>query len=98
MLLICFTIIRLECDVSEPSISCLEKELDDLKSEEQRIVAELTALQSEEKSTLVAIKENEREYERLCSEEHRYWKEYTKHRRELMLTDDEHKRYVIFRL
>ncbi|GLV42255.1 Autophagy-related 6 [Carabus blaptoides fortunei] len=82
---------RLECDVSEPSISCLEKELDDLKSEEQRIVIELTALQSEEKSTLEAIKENEREYERLCNEEHRYWKEYTKHRRELMLTDDEHK-------
>lgn len=71
---------------------CLEKELDDLKSEEQRLLAELKALQSEEKDTLEALAKNEKEYERLCNEENRYWKEYTKHRRELLLTEDEFKR------
>lgn len=71
----------------------MEKELDDLKNEEQRLLSELIALQSEEKDTLEAIQKHEKEYERLCKEERRYWKEYTKHRRELMLTDDEYKRY-----
>lgn len=82
---------KLESDTSEVNIKYLEKELEDLKNEEQRLVAELSALQSEEKSTLDAIEEHQREFNRLCGEEHRYWKEYTKHRRELMLTDDEHK-------
>lgn len=85
----------MESDTSEVNIKYLEKELEDLKNEEQRLVAELSALQSEEKSTLDAIEEHQKEFDRLCGEEHRYWKEYTKHRRELMLTDDEHKRYMI---
>lgn len=83
---------RIELDTNDVSIACLEKELEDLKNEEHRLVAELSALQSEEKATLNAIEEHEREFERLCSEELRYWKEFTKHRKELMQTDDEHKR------
>lgn len=83
---------RLQNDNNEPSLVCLQKELDDLNSEEQRLLAELKALQLEEKDTLETIQKHEKEYEKLCKEERQYWKEYTKYRRELMLTDDEHKR------
>lgn len=71
----------------------LQRELDDLKSEEQRLIEELTALQEEEAATLKAIDEQHYEAQRLAKEELRYWKEYTKHRRDFMLTDDDAKRF-----
>lgn len=71
----------------------LQKDLDDLKSEEQRLIDELRALQEEEAATLTAIDEQHVEAQRLAKEEMRYWKEYTKHRREFMMTDDDAKRY-----
>lgn len=70
----------------------LQKELDDLKSEEERLIDELTALQEEEAATMKAIDEQHIEAQRLAKEELRYWKEYTKHRRDLILTDDDAKR------
>jgi beclin 1 len=49
----------------------------------------LAALQEAELATKKAIEEQRAEHERLDSEEERYWREYTRHRREQMLTEDE---------
>lgn len=83
---------RLQSETNEPGLSELEKELEDLKGEEQRLLGELEALKIEEEETLKAIGEEELEAQRLGKEEDRYWKEYTRHRRDFMQTDDESRR------
>lgn len=72
----------------------LTKELQDVKAEEERMKRELEALRIEEKAIKRIIEDQEKEKERLQSEEDRYWKEYSKHRRDLMLADDECRRYI----
>lgn len=67
----------------------LTKELQDVKSEEERMINELEALKKEEMATRNAIAQQEREKERLQSEEERYYREYSKHKRDLMLAEDE---------
>ncbi|XP_015518319.1 beclin-1-like protein isoform X2 [Neodiprion pinetum] len=67
----------------------LVKELHDIKAEEERMIGELEALQREEAATRTAIAEQERERERLQGEEERYWKEYSRHRRDMMFAEDE---------
>jgi beclin 1 len=49
----------------------------------------LSALQEAELAAKKAIGEQKAEHERLDGEEDRYLREYTRHRREQMLTDDE---------
>ncbi|XP_067007749.1 beclin-1-like protein [Anabrus simplex] len=80
---------RLEQEDEEQGLEVLEKELDELKAEEQRLMEELATLQEKEKVVKEALAEQEREHERLDGEEERYWREYTRHRRDLMLTEDE---------
>lgn len=70
----------------------LTKELQDVKAEEERMISELEALRKEEIATRNAIAQQERERERLQSEEERYWKEYSKHKRDLILAEDEYRR------
>lgn len=52
----------------------------------------MEALKLEEMQQLQEIAEKEKEKERLEQEENHYWREYTKHRHELMTTEDEYKR------
>lgn len=82
---------RLEMTDEIPNLSKLEKELNDLKLEESRLVDELDVLKKESGALKEAIKVQENETVRLQSEEQKYWREYTKQRRELMLADDEKK-------
>lgn len=82
----------MQSESNEPRLTELEKELEDLKNEEQRLLNELEALSQEETETLKSIEIEEAEAERLAVEEDRYWKEYTKHRKDFMQTDDESKR------
>lgn len=70
----------------------LAKELQDVQSEEERMIRELEALRKEELATRNAIAQQEREKERLQSEEERYYKEYSKHKRDIMLAEDECRR------
>ena len=56
------------------------------------MISELEALRKEEIATRNAIAQQERERERLQSEEERYWKEYSKHKRDLILAEDEYRR------
>lgn len=60
-----------------------------LKAEEQRLLQELATLQEAEYATKKAIAEQKAEHERLDGEEDRYLREYTRHRHDQMLTDDE---------
>ena len=70
-------------------IENLTKELQDVKAEEERMISELEALRKEEAATKSAIEHQEKERERLQREEQRYWKEYSRHRRDLILGEDE---------
>lgn len=76
----------------ETEMEALEKELQDVKAEEERMIRELEALRKEEAATKNAIAEQERERERLQSEEERYWREFSRHRRDLILAEDECRR------
>ncbi|KAJ8873803.1 hypothetical protein PR048_024638 [Dryococelus australis] len=75
----------------EENLEVLEKELQDLQAEEARLMRELASLKEQEEATEKAIAEQEREKERLDSEQEKYWREYTQHRWELTLTEDESK-------
>ncbi|XP_046736237.1 beclin-1-like protein isoform X1 [Diprion similis] len=70
-------------------LSNLVKELQDIKAEEERMIGELEALRREEAATRTAIAQQERERERLQGEEERYWREYSRHRRDMMFAEDE---------
>lgn len=91
-------VFRLQSESNETRLSELEKELEDLKGEEKRLLSELEALKQEEEETLKAIKEEEVEAQRLGKEEDRYWQEYTRHRRDFMQTDDESRRLELILL
>ncbi|XP_034936313.1 beclin-1-like protein isoform X2 [Chelonus insularis] len=84
---------KLEADQQNDSdtgeMEILVKELADVKAEEERMIQELEALRKEEAATRNAIAEKESERERLQNEEERYWREYSKHRRDLILAEDE---------
>lgn len=79
-------------------MEALEKELQDVRAEEERMIKELEALKKEELATKEAISEQEKEREKLHSEEERYWREYARHRRDLILAEDECRRLVVYKL
>ncbi|KAJ8925920.1 hypothetical protein NQ315_009772 [Exocentrus adspersus] len=79
----------LQNETDEPKLNDLEKELSDLKAEEQRLLEELEALKKEEAESLKAIDEQEAVSERLSQEEERYFKEYARHRRDVIVTEEE---------
>ncbi|KAL1391542.1 hypothetical protein pipiens_012308 [Culex pipiens pipiens] len=80
---------KLEMTDDVPNIDQLEKELVDLKGEEERLLQELGELSREEDAIRSAVKEQETEKQRLSNEEEKYWREYTKHRRDVITTEDE---------
>ncbi|XP_067628132.1 beclin-1-like protein [Eurosta solidaginis] len=82
---------RLEQQQDRPNIPALERELIELQENEKRMLSELEKLKKEEKSLNEEIKREEEEKVKLQKQEAIYWREYTKHRRELMLTEDDKK-------
>lgn len=80
---------RLEQTEDVPNLEKLEKELNDLKSDEERLLEELAALKRESTALKTAIKTQELDTQRLKTEEQKYWREYTKHRADLIMADDE---------
>ncbi|XP_073987028.1 beclin-1-like Atg6 isoform X2 [Rhodnius prolixus] len=73
------------------SVETLREELKGLQAEEDRVMYELKALQEEEKVVLKEYNSQEANRIRLELEEERYWKEYSKHRNEFILVEDEHR-------
>lgn len=84
---------KLENDKDDLNLDSLEKELDDWKHEEQRLLDELEALQKEEKETKQEIELQEREKDRLAKQQDIYWREYTRYRKDLMNSEDQSKYY-----
>lgn len=84
---------KLENDKDDLNLDSLEKELDDWKHEEQRLLDELEALQKEEKETKQEIELQECEKDRLAKEQDIYWREYTRYRKDLMNSEDQSKYY-----
>uniref|UniRef100_A0A1I8NIJ5 Beclin-1-like protein n=2 Tax=Musca domestica TaxID=7370 RepID=A0A1I8NIJ5_MUSDO len=80
---------QLEQQQDCPNIGELEKELAELKENEQALLNQLNDLKVEEQSLNDAIEKEEVEKQKLQEQEASYWREYTKHRRELMLTEDD---------
>ena len=56
------------------------------------MLQELTTLQESEQIVKKAIAEQEAEQERLDGEENRYWREYSRHRLDLLNTEDDSRR------
>lgn len=82
---------KIENEDDFENLEDLEKELDNLKSEEEKLITELKELEEEEKKAKELLQHEEQEKERLDREEDRYWREYSHHRRDLMLAEDEAK-------
>lgn len=80
---------KLEMNDDNPNIEQLERDLLDLNQEEKRLIEELTKLKREEDAIKSSIKFQEEEKLRLEAQEECYWREYTKHRRDLMLSEDD---------
>lgn len=80
---------KLEQTDDSPNIGQLEKELTDLEGEEKRLLDELGKLKREEESVKETLKEQQAQKKRLDVDEERYRKEYSKYRRNLMLSEDE---------
>lgn len=71
------------------NISQLEKELAEIKLSEQKLLNELAAIKEEQAALNRALELEQEEKRNLQEQEASYWREYTKHRRELMLTEDD---------
>jgi len=74
-----------------PDVEGLEKELGNLLGEEKKLLSDLESLNKEEKAIKETIKEQEEEKKRLKNEDEKYWREYTKHRKELISAEDEYR-------
>lgn len=84
---------KLEDDKEDLNLEGLERELEDWKQEQARLLQELSALQKEEKAIKEEIIVQEKEKERLENEQDIYWREYTRYRKDLMITEDQAKFY-----
>lgn len=73
------------------SLEELEKEVESLKTEEQKLLKELGTLKRDEDSIKEQIRVQEEEKRRLKNEDEKYWREYTKHRKELIAAEDEYR-------
>jgi beclin len=62
-----------------------------LTLEEQQLIAELESLKKQEKEAAEAVEKQQGIRDRLEKEEAKYWKEYSKYRRDLMISEDEAK-------
>lgn len=74
-----------------PAVEGLEKELENLMTEETKLLSDLEMLKKEEKSIKETISLQEDEKKRLKNEDEKYWREYTKHRKELISAEDEYR-------
>ncbi|KAL0269362.1 UNVERIFIED_CONTAM: hypothetical protein PYX00_007122 [Menopon gallinae] len=82
---------KIENDDDFENYEGLEKELESLKLEEEKLISELKELQEEERKAKELLHQEEQEKERLDKEQDKYWREYSHHKHDLMLAEDESK-------
>ncbi|KAG5684916.1 hypothetical protein PVAND_014124 [Polypedilum vanderplanki] len=81
----------LELNDDIPEVEGLEKELEQLMIEEKKLLSDLRTLKKEEEFIKETIKLQDEEKKRLKAEDEKYWREYTKHRRDLIAAEDEYR-------
>lgn len=82
---------NLELNEDFPDVEGLEKELENLMTEEKKLLSDLESLNKEENQIKDTIAVQEDEKKRLKNEDEKYWREYTKHRKELISAEDEYR-------
>lgn len=80
---------ELEASTDSTNVEQLAQELSDLNAEEKKLLQDLASLKMQEDSLNASIKSQVEEDRRLKEEQLKYNREYTKFRRELMITEDE---------
>lgn len=80
---------ELESSTDSTNVEQLAQELSDLNAEEKKLLQSLASLKVQEDSLNASIKSQMEEEGRLKEEQLKYNREYTKFRRELMITEDE---------
>lgn len=80
---------ELDACTETTDVDKLAQELSELNAEEKKLLEELAALKVQEDSLNASIKSQSAEDQRLKEEQLKYNREYTKFRRELMITEDE---------
>merc|ERR1719412_1064742 len=69
----------------------LQEELDGLKLEEQELVEELETLKQENEKIDSELEVQTRGKERLEEQEEQYWRQYSRHKQQLLLAEDEYR-------
>jgi len=72
-------------------VADLEAELSSLKIEEQQLVEELEMLKQENKSIDEELEQQHKAREMLEQQEEEYWKQYSHHKQQLLLAEDEYR-------
>lgn len=72
-------------------VADLEAELSSLKMEEQQLVEELEMLKQENKSIDEELEQQHKAREMLEQQEEEYWKQYSHHKQQLLLAEDEYR-------
>jgi len=81
---------KLENESEDESKVCeLENELEKLQSEESTLKSELDELDIFQKEADDKLKEQQIERAKLEKEEQKYWKEYSRHKRQLLIAEDD---------
>lgn len=81
---------KLENESEEDSrVKELEEELQKLLNEEASLRTELGDLKQEQEEAESQLKAQKEERAKLEEEEHKYWKAYSRHKRELLIAEDE---------
>lgn len=82
---------KLENNDEFQDVDELVKEVENLKNEETKLLKELEVLMKDEENIKESIRIQEEEKKRLKNEDEKYWREYTKHRKELISAEDEYR-------
>ena len=81
---------KLENETEDEScVNQLEEELKKLQVEETALRSELDTLKKEQTEAEDQLKAQKAERSKLEREEHKYWKEYSRHKRELLMAEDD---------
>ena len=85
---------KLENESEDDSRASLEEELNKLQMEESSLRQELESLKEEQKQAEDQLKSQKAEKNKLEKEEQKYWKEYSRHKRQLLVAEDEFRSLV----
>jgi beclin 1 len=72
-------------------VEALERELASLQTEEKQLKTDLTDLKVKQGEAEGSLQQQLEEKARLERDEQKYWKEYSKHKRDLLIAEDSYR-------